>query len=122
MRNYAVLFIYHPFLRIALLISILSLLIGGSVAMVKNMAMNVNAADHSQLTYRSITVSTGDTLWSVAKENYTQEWGSISHYLEEIKRCNALTSEDITAGSSLIVPVYLPLESNSIDTGADFGN
>ena len=123
MKNYSIPFTYQSFLRIFLLIGVFGVLIGGSAAMVKNMATKVNAADSSsQLSYRSISVSTGDTLWSVAKENYTPEWGSLSDYLKEIKRCNALTSAEITAGSSLIVPVYLPVDSDGLDTVAESEN
>ena len=59
-----------------------------------------------ELSFKSVSVTTKDTLWSIAKENYTEEYGSIQNYIKEIKRCNSLTSDDIYAGSFLLVPVY----------------
>ena len=109
----------HSIFRISLAVCILGLLMGGGAAIAKNIATRAHAADHGQLSYQSVSVSRGDTLWSVAKEHYTQEWGSLSDYLEEIKRCNALTSEEITAGSSLIVPIYVPLESIGVKSAIE---
>lgn len=109
----------HSIFHIFLVLCILGLFIGGSAAVLKNMTMEAVAADNSQLSYHSISVSMGDTLWSVAKDNYTEEWGSLSVYLKEIKRCNALASEEITAGSSLIVPIYLPSKSANANYGME---
>ena len=114
MRNYSIRWTYHSLIRIFLLLGVIGFFIWGSIATVTTISTRVTAANDSQLSYRSISVSTEDTLWSLAKENYTQEWGSISDYLEEIMRCNALTSEKITAGSSLIIPVYLPANTAGI--------
>ena len=75
----------HSIFHIFLVLCILGLFIGGSAAVLKNMTMEAVAADNSQLSYHSISVSMGDTLWSVAKDNYTEEWGSLSVYLKEIK-------------------------------------
>ena len=113
MRNYSIRLTYHSLIRIFLLLCFLGLFIWGSIAAVTTISTRATAANDSRLSYRSVSVDTEDTLWSVAKENYTQEWGSISDYLKEIMRCNALTSEEITAGSSLIVPVYLPADTNT---------
>lgn len=112
-------FTRHSIFRISLAVCILGLLMGGGAAIVKSMATKVTAANNSRLSYQSVSVSKGDTLWSVAKDHYTQEWGSLSDYLKEIKRCNALTSEEITAGSSLLVPIYVPLDSISVNTAIE---
>ena len=40
-----------------------------------------------------------------------QEYGSLQNYIKEIKRCNSLTTDNINAGSSLLVPIYVPKES-----------
>ena len=115
-------FTRHSVFRISLAVCILGLLMRGSVAIEKNMPSKVTAADNSKLCYRSVSVSKGDTLWSVAREHYSQEWGSISNYMKEIKRCNDLTSEKITAGSCLVVPIYLPLDSISVNTAIESAN
>ena len=61
-----------------------------------------------ELGFKSVFITGGDTLWSIAQENYSGEYGSLKNYIKEIKRCNSLPSDRINAGSSLIVPVYLP--------------
>lgn len=114
MKNYFISLTRSARTRLLIALGLLSIMICGGIAAEKTLSTRVTAADSSQLSFRSVSVSTGDTLWSVAKENYTQEWGSLSAYLDEIMRCNALTSEEITAGSSLIVPVYLPHDSADI--------
>lgn len=60
-----------------------------------------------ELSFKSICVNPNDTLWSIAKENYTEEYGSLNNYIKEIKRCNSLTTDKINAGSSLLVPIYV---------------
>lgn len=109
MRNYTIHFTSHSLIRMILLTGIIGLFIWGSIVAAKSFSTDAEAAGNYQLSYRSVSVNTNDTLWSIAKENYSEEWGTFSEYLEEIMRCNALRSEEITAGSSLVVPVYLPV-------------
>lgn len=66
-----------------------------------------------ELSFKSVPITSKDTLWSIASENYTEEYGSIKNYIKEIKRCNSLTSDTINAGSSLIVPVYISVAAPS---------
>lgn len=61
-----------------------------------------------ELSFKSVCVHPNDTLWSIARENYTEEYGSLNNYIKEIKRCNSLTTDHINAGSSLLVPIYIP--------------
>lgn len=65
------------------------------------------AANQQELSFKSVKVSVNDTLWSIAKENYSAEYGTFKEYVQEIMRCNSLSSEDINAGSSLIIPIYI---------------
>lgn len=59
--------------------------------------------------YKSIEVSKGDTLWSIAKEHIdTDYYETVSDYVNEIKTMNAIKSDHIVAGSSLIIPYYSP--------------
>lgn len=71
----------------------------------------VQAANHQEISFKSVRISSNDTLWSIAKENYSAEYGTLEEYIQEIMRCNSLTSADIHAGSSIIVPIYLPEKS-----------
>ena len=54
----------------------------------------------------TITVMPGDTLWSIAEENITEEYDDINDYIKEIKSTNCLNSSDITAGRHIIIPIY----------------
>lgn len=72
-----------------------------------NFTEHAKAADSSTLTYISVPISSDDTLWSIAKEYYTDDFGSIKSYIKEIKRCNSLSTDDIYAGCNIVVPVYI---------------
>lgn len=57
--------------------------------------------------YKSIEIAKGDTLWSIAKENInTDHYKSVQEYVKEIKEMNAMQSDHIVSGSSLIIPYY----------------
>ncbi|MBE5950240.1 MAG: LysM peptidoglycan-binding domain-containing protein [Lachnospiraceae bacterium] len=60
-------------------------------------------------TYRilSIEIETGDSLWSIATEYFTEDFGSIPSYIREIKRMNGLNSDTLYAGDYIVVPCYL---------------
>lgn len=58
--------------------------------------------------YKSIEVFKGDTLWSIAKENFDSEhYKNIPEYVKEIKEMNAMKSDHIVSGSCLIIPYYV---------------
>lgn len=52
-----------------------------------------------------ITVSSGDTLWNIAKENNTQN-RDVRKVVDDIVRINSLTGSSLTPGTKLAVPVY----------------
>lgn len=52
-----------------------------------------------------LTVSTGDTLWDIAKENNPLN-KDIRSVIDDIIRINKLTSSDLCAGDKLTIPVY----------------
>ena len=57
--------------------------------------------------YKSIEVDKGDTLWSIAKDNIDSNYyKSTYEYVAEVKRMNSLTSDNIVAGSHIIIPYY----------------
>ncbi len=56
--------------------------------------------------YTTITVESGDTLWSIAEEYRTEEYASLNKYIDELKSINNLTDSTIISGSSLVVPYY----------------
>ena len=57
--------------------------------------------------YKSITISNGETLWSIAKENMDDEhYASVNDYIKELKKVNSLKSDTISYGANIIVPYY----------------
>lgn len=56
--------------------------------------------------FKSIYITQGDTLWSIAEENMDEHYTSTSEYINEVKRMNSLTSDHIVCGSYLIVPYF----------------
>lgn len=63
-----------------------------------------------KMSYVSVTIQQNDSLWSIAKKYKNQYDGSFNDFLEEIKRCNGLSSDTIYAGNHIIVPVVIHSE------------
>ena len=56
--------------------------------------------------YKIIEIQTGDSLWSIAEENMNPGFDDIYDYIHEVKRCNQLCTDEITAGNYLMIPYY----------------
>jgi hypothetical protein len=56
--------------------------------------------------FTNITIQSGDTLWTIAQENMTEEYDSIDDYIAEVKDMNHLYSDSITEGHHLVLPHY----------------
>ncbi|MCD7826589.1 MAG: LysM peptidoglycan-binding domain-containing protein [Clostridiaceae bacterium] len=97
--------------RIGMLLIVLLVLIFGASQAFHTVSVEVKASDTRELSFKSVPVTNQDTLWSIAKENYSSEYQSIQEYIEEIKRCNSLSSDEIRAGSFLLVPYYTHSET-----------
>lgn len=74
-------------------------------------SISTQASDLEQHTkykyYKSIEISKGDTLWSIANENIdTDHYKSVQEYVNEIKEMNSMKSDHIISGSCLIIPYY----------------
>lgn len=71
----------------------------------------------SELQYKVVEIKYGDTLWSIAKENMNPGFHDINEYINEIKECNQLHSDQINRGCSLLIPYYelLSVEQASVD-------
>lgn len=68
-----------------------------------------NDLDHqpSYKYYKSIEISKGDTLWSIANDNFdAAHYKDMQEYITEVKKLNTLSSDDIVAGNYVIVPYY----------------
>ena len=65
----------------------------------------------SDIQYKVVEVKAGDSLWSIAKENMSDEsnysgFTDIYQYVHEIKKCNNMKSNQINAGCYLMIPYY----------------
>lgn len=75
-------------------------------------SMSIQASDiaHQQQVsykyYKSIYISQGDTLWSIAEANMDEHYSSTTEYINEVKRMNSLTSDHIVCGSYLVIPYF----------------
>lgn len=58
------------------------------------------------LCYRPVEVKEGDSLWSIAKDNMTEEWKSTGAYVKAIKEFNSMESNNIYAGTYISIPYY----------------
>ncbi|MDD5935126.1 MAG: LysM peptidoglycan-binding domain-containing protein [Clostridiales bacterium] len=65
-----------------------------------------NQDKQNERLYKTIEIKQGDSLWSIAKENYTEECNSMNDYIYLIKKCNSLYVDELTAGCYLVVPYY----------------
>lgn len=54
----------------------------------------------------SVMIEKGDSLWTIAETYYSDENRSMKAYIEEIKKCNHLSGNEIKEGNSLIIPYY----------------
>lgn len=63
---------------------------------------------HTEINYKEIAVSSGDTLWSIAKyekiNNVYFENKDVRDIIDEIKYLNNLTASNLNIGDKLIIP------------------
>lgn len=60
-------------------------------------------------TVTSVLIKKGDSLWSIADQYMTEEYSDLNEYIEEIKKCNGITSDIIHEDQYIIVPYYVEL-------------
>ena len=72
----------------------------------------VQAEDEYELTYRSIQICYGDSLWSIAEENKPPHL-SISAYMDQIRSVNHLSGASLISGEYLILPIYVDALSSN---------
>lgn len=56
--------------------------------------------------YTSVEIQEGDSLWSIARANMTEEYSSEQEYIEEVKEMNHLMNDQITKGRHIVIPHY----------------
>lgn len=67
-----------------------------------------SSSDEQEYKYfMNYELESGDTLWSVASENYDTHYDSLEDYMDEICIINSISYEtNLIAGTSLIIPYY----------------
>ncbi len=89
---------------------LLILLFGFGLILASNLSRptaKTQAAGIREKRIASVMVEENDTIWSIAKAYYTDECGSLSSYVKEIKACNSLKTNTIYAGYNLMVPMWV---------------
>lgn len=56
--------------------------------------------------YKTITIESGDTLWSIAKEYKSGSYKNTKEYVNELMSMNQLTSDEIISGQKLLVAYF----------------
>jgi cell division protein YceG involved in septum cleavage len=85
--------------------AILLLTIIFSVGFVTKTVTAQREADRVKLV-KSIEIQKGDTLWSIASENMSDEYDDLNDYIDEIMDSNGMASDEIHVGNYIIVPYY----------------
>lgn len=90
-------------------IFVLVLLVGfGPLSGIMQSGSSVVEANHqlTDMRYKVVQIEEGDSLWSIAQDNMDPGFSDIHEYIREVRRCNQLDSDTITAGNYLMVPYY----------------
>ena len=67
-----------------------------------------NSTAYVEKQYKSVLIDEGDTIWDIASENNDEALSCLStdDYIKYIEDINNIDTDNITAGSYIIVPVY----------------
>lgn len=68
---------------------------------------NVEGNTEKNKIYTSVQVEEGDSLWSIAKTYYTEDFDDYNELIDEIKTINNMSSDTIKVGCYIIVPYYI---------------
>ncbi len=64
--------------------------------------------------FTNITVMEGDSLWSVAEQYMDEEhYSSIYDYMNELRKMNNLTSDNLYVGQNLVITYYSVSTANN---------
>lgn len=62
--------------------------------------------DKKQKYYESICIQDGDTLWSIADQYISEEYGNKDQYIRELMQINGLKTDYLQSGNYLTVAYY----------------
>lgn len=84
------------------------LIIGISIGI--NLLISTTAFSHQDLKYKTVSVSSGDTLWNIAEKeqrsNYYYKGKDVRDVISDIKAANGLNSSNLTVAQTLSIPTY----------------
>ncbi|MBU3876757.1 LysM peptidoglycan-binding domain-containing protein [Faecalicatena sp. AGMB00832] len=93
--------------RLLILCIITVFLVFGACALFGNILSSAHAGNTESPArfkyYTSIEIQPGDTLWDIAKVYITEDYESVSEYVQALKEINSLDTDNIEAGQNLIV-------------------
>lgn len=75
-------------------------------SIISNAQDNDNSNDGQYKYFKSIEIAEGDTLWSIADEYASEQYGSVKDYINELKSMNDLKSDTIHAGEHIVIAYY----------------
>ena len=71
---------------------------------------NNNTYSNTEVSYKKIYVSSGDTLWEIAEteaaNNAYYAKSDVRYIMKDLKEINKLTTSNIYVGQELIIPCY----------------
>lgn len=94
------------FLQIAVITVFISLAVAGLFSVCGTTSASAAPEYEPIRYYTSIRIEQGDTLWEIAQE-YKLDSESTQDYIDEVIEMNGLSSEQITAGKSLMIYYYV---------------
>lgn len=97
---------YKFFIPCVIAAFLMGLLVMSGISRISATPSRTQAANIREKRIISVMVQDDDSIWSIARNYYTDECGSMKKYVTEIKECNSITSDTIYAGYPLIVPVW----------------
>ncbi len=68
------------------------------------MVYTASVSGYKEPSYETVTISSGDTLWSIAQQ-YKSDNSDIREYIHDIKKLNKLDSGLLIENTSIIIPV-----------------
>ena len=96
--------------RNILLLILSTIILSSLLVFFASMSIQASDMEHQQQVsykyFKSIYITQGDTLWSIAEANMDEHYSSQKEYINEVKRMNSLTSDHIVCGSYLIIPYF----------------
>ena len=92
--------IFHK--RIAILLCVLIAIL--ALIMLFNVTSSAKNTYNYDISYTNVHINNGDTLWDIAKSNYSVEYGDFDDYIEEIRTLNHISGDMIHVGGYLVIP------------------